>query len=182
MKKIVFRDVAPCGSGLNRRATSQKTIFFVVIAVKTLILHNTNTVRIFRFPFVLHVPPISFFLMYTIYLSVYLSIYLSIYVWFYSSLLDLGRLFRFSIPYTVGRTPWTEDQPVARPLPAHITTQTQNKRTQTSTTWVRFEPTNSEFEREEIVHVLNSAPTVIGIRTLRLCKYFTFWTAAFVHK
>jgi hypothetical protein len=30
--------------------------------------------------------------------------------------------------YTVGRTPWTGDQPVARPLPKHRTTQTQNKR------------------------------------------------------
>jgi hypothetical protein len=32
--------------------------------------------------------------------------------------------------YTDGRTPWTSDQPVARPLPTHRTTQTQNKRTQ----------------------------------------------------
>jgi hypothetical protein len=30
--------------------------------------------------------------------------------------------------YTDGRTPWTSDQPVARPLPTHRTTQTQNKR------------------------------------------------------
>jgi hypothetical protein len=35
------------------------------------------------------------------------------------------------ILYTVGRTPWTSDQPVARPLPIHRTTQTQNKGTQT---------------------------------------------------
>jgi hypothetical protein len=41
-------------------------------------------------------------------------------------------LFSFLILYTVGRTPWTGDQPVARPLPIHRTTQTQNKRTQTS--------------------------------------------------
>jgi hypothetical protein len=32
--------------------------------------------------------------------------------------------------YTVGTTPWTGNQPVARPLPTHRTTQTQNKRTQ----------------------------------------------------
>jgi hypothetical protein len=32
--------------------------------------------------------------------------------------------------YTVGRIPWMGDQPVARPLPTHITIQTQNKRTQ----------------------------------------------------
>jgi hypothetical protein len=31
--------------------------------------------------------------------------------------------------YTGGRTPWTSDQPVARPLPIHRTIQTQKKRT-----------------------------------------------------
>jgi hypothetical protein len=40
--------------------------------------------------------------------------------------------FQFLNLYTVGRDPWTEDHPVARPLPTHITTQTRNKRTQTS--------------------------------------------------
>jgi hypothetical protein len=34
-----------------------------------------------------------------------------------------------NIFYTVGRTPWTGDQPVARPLPTHRTTQTQIKST-----------------------------------------------------
>jgi hypothetical protein len=29
---------------------------------------------------------------------------------------------------TVDRTPWTGDQPVARPLPTHRTTRPQNKR------------------------------------------------------
>jgi hypothetical protein len=38
-------------------------------------------------------------------------------------------LFQFLIFYAVGGTPWTGDQPVARPLPVHRTTQTQNKRT-----------------------------------------------------
>jgi hypothetical protein len=40
----------------------------------------------------------------------------------------------YSVPYsffTVGRTPWTGDQSVARPLPKHRTTQTQNKRIHT---------------------------------------------------
>jgi hypothetical protein len=46
-------------------------------------------------------------------------------LWFYSPLLGLDLFFSFLIPYTVGRTPWTGDQPVARPLPAHRTTQTQ---------------------------------------------------------
>jgi hypothetical protein len=37
----------------------------------------------------------------------------------YSPLLGLGRSFSFLILYTVGRTPWTGDQPVAGPLPTH---------------------------------------------------------------
>jgi hypothetical protein len=36
-----------------------------------------------------------------------------------------------NIFYTDGRSLWTSDQPVARPLPKHRTTQAQNKRTQT---------------------------------------------------
>jgi hypothetical protein len=41
-------------------------------------------------------------------------------------------VFQLLNPYTIGRTPWTGDQPVARPLPTHRTTRKQNKRTQTS--------------------------------------------------
>jgi hypothetical protein len=41
-------------------------------------------------------------------------------------------LFTLLIRYTVGSTPWTADEPVARPLPTHRTTQTQNKRTHTA--------------------------------------------------
>jgi hypothetical protein len=37
--------------------------------------------------------------------------------------------------YTVGRTPWTSDQLVARPLPKQRTTQTQNKRIHPCLTW-----------------------------------------------
>jgi hypothetical protein len=44
--------------------------------------------------------------------------------------LGLGRFFTFLLLYTDGRTPWTGDHPVARPLLAHRTTQTQNKCTQ----------------------------------------------------
>jgi hypothetical protein len=60
-------------------------------------------------------------------------------IWLYSPLLDLGRFFSFLTIYTVGRTPWTGDQPVARPLPTHRTTQTQNKHTQTAMPSVGFE-------------------------------------------
>jgi hypothetical protein len=45
---------------------------------------------------------------------------------------DFGCFFSFLILYKADRTPWTGDQPVVRSLPNHRTTQTQNKRTQTT--------------------------------------------------
>jgi hypothetical protein len=36
-----------------------------------------------------------------------------------TAFVDLGRFFSFLITYIIGRTPWTGDQPVARPLPTH---------------------------------------------------------------
>jgi hypothetical protein len=71
-------------------------------------------------------------------------------------------LFRFVILYTVGRTPWTGDQPIARPLPTNRTTQTQNKRTQTSMPRVGYEPTIPMFERMKTVHALDCAAALIG--------------------
>jgi hypothetical protein len=100
----------------------------------------------------------------SIYLSIYPSIYLQ-YLWLYSHLLDLGRFSRFLIFYRVGRTPWTEDQPFARPLPEHIgQPQTHNKRIQTSMPRVGFEPMIPVFERAKTVHALDNAATVIGRR------------------
>jgi hypothetical protein len=87
----------------------------------------------------------------------YLSIYGS------TALVDLGRFFSFLNLYTVGETLWTGDQPVARPLPTHRTTQTQNKRTQTSMPRVGFEPTIPVFERAKAVHALDRAVTVIDL-------------------
>jgi hypothetical protein len=52
--------------------------------------------------------------------------YIFILFWLYNSLLDIGRFFSFLILYTVGRTPWTGDQLIARPLHTHRTTQTKN--------------------------------------------------------
>jgi hypothetical protein len=43
-------------------------------------------------------------------------------------LCSIGLMSQFLDHFTEGRTPWTGDQPVARPLPKHRTTQTQNKR------------------------------------------------------
>jgi hypothetical protein len=80
----------------------------------------------------------------------------------YSLLLGLGRFIRFLILYTVGRTPWTGDQPIARSLPAHTTAQTQNKCTQTFMPWVGFEPTITVLERAKTVHAVDRAATVIG--------------------
>jgi hypothetical protein len=59
-------------------------------------------------------------------------------------------------------TPWTGDQPVARPLPTQRTTRTYNKRTQTYMPCVGFEPTIPVFERARTVHALDRALTVIG--------------------
>jgi hypothetical protein len=83
-------------------------------------------------------------------------------LWLYSPLLDRVRFFNFLIFYTVGRTHWTRDQLVARPLPTHRTAQTQNKSTQTSLPPMAFEATIPLFERAKTVHALDRAATVIG--------------------
>jgi hypothetical protein len=72
-------------------------------------------------------------------------------------------LFRFLILHTVCRTTWTGDKTVARPLPKHRTTQTQNKRRETFMPWVGFEPTIPAFERAKTVHALDCAATVIRV-------------------
>jgi hypothetical protein len=99
-----------------------------------------------------------------IYLSIYLFICLSVYG--STVLVHLGSFFSFLILYTVGRTPWTSDQPVARPLPRHRTTQTQNKRTQTFMPCVGVEPTIPAFEPAKTVHASDRAATEIGIVVL----------------
>jgi hypothetical protein len=55
----------------------------------------------------------------SIYLSIYLSVCLSVCLWLYSPFLDLDHIFSFLILYTVCKTPWTGDQPVARPILTH---------------------------------------------------------------
>jgi hypothetical protein len=54
------------------------------------------------------------------------------------------------------------DQPVARPLPTHTTTQTQNKHKQTFMPRVGFESTTPVFELAETVHASDREVTVIG--------------------
>jgi hypothetical protein len=64
--------------------------------------------------------------------------------------------------FSDSRTPWTSDQLVARPLPKHRTTQTQNKRRQTFMPWVGLEPTIPASEQAKTVHASDSAATVTG--------------------
>jgi hypothetical protein len=100
-----------------------------------------------------------------IYLCICLSLYVCMYLSIYGStvlLLQLRRVFSFLILCKVGSTPWTGDQPVARPLPTCRTTQTRNRRTQTSMPAVGFDPTITAFERAETIPALDDAATVIG--------------------
>jgi hypothetical protein len=96
-------------------------------------------------------------------LSIYLSIHPPTYLPIYSStaLVDLGRFKIFS-PHTAGRTPWTGDQPVGRPLPAYRTKQIQNKRKQTSIPRMGFERTILMFERAKTFHALYRVVIVFG--------------------
>jgi hypothetical protein len=54
------------------------------------------------------------------------------------------------------------NQPVERSLPTHKSTQTQNKRTQTSIPRAGFEPTTPVFEWAKTVHALDRAASVIS--------------------
>jgi hypothetical protein len=49
------------------------------------------------------------------------------------------------------------NQPIARQLPTYRTTQSQNKRTQTSMRLVGLKPTTPVFERAKTVHALERA-------------------------
>jgi hypothetical protein len=71
--------------------------------------------------------------------------------------------FQFHDHFTDGRTAWTNDQPVARPLPKHRRTQTQNKHIhQISMPYVGFKPTIPTSERAKTVNVLDRSAIVTG--------------------
>jgi hypothetical protein len=55
---------------------------------------------------------------------------------------------------------WTGDQPVAKPLPTHRTTQTQNKRSQYLHLCLEWH-SNPAFELAKTVRALDRAATVI---------------------
>jgi hypothetical protein len=69
---------------------------------------------------------------------IYLSMALQPFVWPWP-------LFSFLIPHGVGRTPWAEDQPAARPLPTHRVQRKHIINAQTSMPQVGFESTISVF-------------------------------------
>jgi hypothetical protein len=94
-------------------------------------------------------------------------------LWLYSPL-DLRRFSSFLILYTVGRTLWTGDQPVARPLPTH------RINTQTSMPRVGFELTTPVFDRAKMVHALDRAATVIGCRGTVSYKFIITFYIFFV--
>jgi hypothetical protein len=77
-------------------------------------------------------------------------------------------LFQFLNPIHSPYDSMNGGQPVARPLPTHRTTQTQNKRTQyRPMPWVGFEPTIPASEREKAVNTLDCAATAIGSQVYR---------------
>jgi hypothetical protein len=88
--------------------------------------------------------------------------------------------FQFLDHFTDGRTPWTSDQPVARPLSTHRKTQTQNKCTQTSMPRVGFESTIPVFKRAKTVPVLDRAATVIGQPLSYLDEFATSASSVFL--
>jgi hypothetical protein len=102
----------------------------------------------------------------------------SIYLWLYSPCWS-SPLFQFMIyTQTVGLL-GTGDQPVTRPLPTPRTTQTQNRRTQTSMPRVGVEPPIPVLERAKTVHALDRAAAVIGFRVvwdhLYICDVIFLW-------
>jgi hypothetical protein len=94
-------------------------------------------------------------------LNYILSSSLSTYLWLYSPYGPWPH-FQFLNLYTLNRTPWTEDQPIARPLLEHRTAQTQNKRIQTSMPLLGFKPTIPVFQRAKTVHALYRAVAMDG--------------------
>jgi hypothetical protein len=59
--------------------------------------------------------------------NAYMALQLQVIIFSMVLHLGPGRFFSFVIVYTVGKTPWTGDQPVAMTLRTHRTTQAQNK-------------------------------------------------------
>jgi hypothetical protein len=97
-------------------------------------------------------------------------------LWLYSPLIGLGLFLSFPIKHRFSRTPWTGDEPAARPL-LHTGQQNQNKCTQTSMPRVGLKPTTPVFERANIVPALDCSNTVMGTMMKTTCIYITGTTS-----
>jgi hypothetical protein len=97
---------------------------------------------------------------FSIYLS-FLSIHPSIHLGHYSPFVGLWPLFSFLVFYTVSKTRMG-NQPIARRLPTHRATLTQNKRTQRSVPQMGFEHTIPVSEQVKRFHALDCAVAVIS--------------------
>jgi hypothetical protein len=106
-----------------------------------------------NYPSVKYETPKTYENLYVLLFSVYLSVYVS---------------------KALCWTPWAGDESITRPLLAHGRTQTQNKSTQTSMTWVGFELTIQVFERAKTVHALDREVTVIGLMFIYWLKLWTW--------
>jgi hypothetical protein len=84
-----------------------------------------------------------------------------IYLWLYSPLLDLDRFFSFLICTKAAGLLGRGISPSQRHY-LHRTTQTENKRIQTSMRWVGFQPTIPVFKRAKTLHALDRTATLIS--------------------
>jgi hypothetical protein len=101
--------------------------------------------------------------------------------WLYSPLGPWPLLFfQFHDHFTDGRTPWTSDQLIARPLPKHrINTYTH----QTSMPCVGFEPMISASELAKTVRALDRSAAMTGseVEYNIMKKTSCFWNGAQSH-
>jgi hypothetical protein len=128
---------------------------------------------------------LSFYL--SIYLFIYLSIYVSIYLSIYLSVclfvclyVCLSVCLSF---YTAGRTPGTVDQSLARPLPVHKRTRTQNKTYTHIHPRSRIRTNDPDIWAEKTLHASNRAVTVIvGAHKLSSFKFGFQFNASCTNK
>jgi hypothetical protein len=78
--------------------------------------------------------------------------------------LGLVGFFSFLVLYTVGRSPWTGDQPVARPPRTHRTTPTQNWHSHS------FEPTIPVAEWANRGHAVDREASLSDVKDIYITK------------
>jgi hypothetical protein len=95
-------------------------------------------------------------------MSMLVFIHSFIHQWLYSLFLGPGLFFIFVIFFTQSVGLLGQGISPSQGLYLYTEQHKQNKRTQTSMSHVRFEPTIPAFERAKTVHVLDREATVIG--------------------